>query len=211
MEKNSVDIFKKLIPIQGDVSEENLGISPADRAKLIDVINVVIHSAATLDFHESLKPTVNTNLLGTRRIMELSNQMKNLKAVVHVSSAYVNSYLVECEEILYPAPELAEKVIDLTTSLTDEALLELQPKLLKEHPNAYTFTKHLAEHEVNKLAHKIPCGIVRPSMSKYCHFFKNHSLYFILFIPFFSLFLFFFSCFLFLYFSLFSDILILLF
>lgn len=167
MENTSADIFKKLIPIQGDVSDENLGISDADRAKLIDTINVVIHSAATLDFHESLKPTVTTNLLGTRRVMELCGQCKHLNAVVHVSSAYVNSYLVECEEILYPAPEVAEKVIDLAQSLSDEALLELQPKLLKEHPNTYTFTKHLAEHEVNKCADRFPCGIVRPSMSKY--------------------------------------------
>lgn len=164
LEKNSPDIFQKLIPIAGDVSEENLGISPEDRKRLIDTINVVFHSAATLDFHEALKPTVITNLLGTRRVMELCNQVKNLSAMVHVSSAYVNSFLVECEEILYPPPELAEKVIDLTVSMSDEALLELQPKLLKEHPNTYTFTKHLAEHEVNKLAEKFPCGIVRPSM-----------------------------------------------
>lgn len=154
-----------MIPINGDVGEENLGISAADRQTLIDNVNVVIHSAATLDFHESLRPTVNINLLGTRRVMELSSQIRNLKSMVHVSSAYVNSYLVECEEILYPPPENAEKVIDLTSTLSDEALVELQPKLLKEHPNTYTFTKHLAEHEVNKCADKFPCGIVRPSMS----------------------------------------------
>ena len=39
-------------------------------------------------------------------------------------------------------------------------------RLLKEHPNTYTFTKHLAEHEVNKCVSLFPCGIVRPSMSK---------------------------------------------
>lgn len=155
-----------MIPINGDVGEENLGISAVDRQTLIENVNVVIHSAATLDFHESLRPTVNINLLGTRRVMELSSQIRNLKSMVHVSSAYVNSYLVECEEILYPPPENAEKVIDLTSTLSDEALIELQPKLLKEHPNTYTFTKHLAEHEVNKCADKFPCGIVRPSMSK---------------------------------------------
>ena len=35
--------------------------------------------------------------------------------------------------------------------------------MLKDHLNAYTFTKYLAEHEVNKYAEKFPCGIVRPS------------------------------------------------
>lgn len=166
MKTASPDIFKKLLPVQGDVSEEGLGLSDADRTTLIDNVNVVFHSAATLDFQEPLRPTVCTNLLGTRRVMELCTQMKHLKSMVHVSSAYVNSYLVECEEVLYPAPEIAEKVIDLTTSLSDEALQELQPKLLKEHPNTYTFTKHLAEHEVAKCANKFACGIVRPSMSK---------------------------------------------
>lgn len=166
LETANADIFRKLIPIQGDVSEPNLGISPADRNMLIDQINVIIHSAATLDFHESLKPTVTTNLLGTRRVMELSKQVKNLAAMVHVSSAYVNSFLLETDEILYPAPDDADKVIDLATSLSEDALLELQPSLLKDHPNTYTFTKHLAEHEVNKMADQFPCGIVRPSMSK---------------------------------------------
>lgn len=168
LEQADKDIFRKLIPVQGDVSEPNLGISPADRAMLIDRIDVIIHSAATLDFHESLKPTVTTNLLGTRRVMELSTQVKHLAAMVHVSSAYVNSFLLETEEILYPAPDDADKVIDLATSLSEDALLELQPSLLKDHPNTYTFTKHLAEHEVNKCADKFPCGIVRPSMSEFC-------------------------------------------
>ncbi len=167
LQTTTPNIFKKLIAITGDVSEERLGISPEDRKILIDNVNVVFHSAATLDFNESLKPTVTTNLLGTRRVMQLCSETKNLKSMVHVSSAYVNAYLLDCEEILYPPPESAEKVIDLATSLTEEALLELQPSLLKDHPNTYTFTKHLAEHEVNKYAATFPCGIVRPSMSKW--------------------------------------------
>lgn len=131
---------------------------------LIDNVNVVFHSAATLDFEATLKPTVEINLLGTRRVMQLCQQIKNLKSVVHVSSAYVNSFLLDTKEILYPAPDDAEKIIDLAKSLTDAALDEMTPALLKDHPNTYTFTKHLAEHEVNKCAAKFPCGIVRPSM-----------------------------------------------
>lgn len=166
-QQQSPDIFKKIIPIEGDVGEENLGISPENRSVLVKNVNVVLHSAATLDFHESLKPTVQTNLLGTRRIMELCTEIKRLDAMVHVSSAYVNSFLLECDEILYPAPDDAEKIIKLATTLSEEALREIQATVLRDHPNTYTFTKHLAEHEVNKCANKFPCGIVRPSMSKY--------------------------------------------
>lgn len=166
------DIFKKLVAVSGDVGLDNLGISSADRQTLIQNVNVIIHSAATLDFHEPLKPTVNTNLLGTRRVLQLAKEVRNLNAFVHVSSAYVNSYLVECEEILYPAPAKAETIIELINNESDEELAARQASILGEHPNTYTFTKHLAEHEVKSCADKFPCGIVRPSMSKFlqkCH------------------------------------------
>lgn len=164
LEQTSSDIFKKLIAVAGDVGEENLGLSPADRLLLIDNVNIVIHSAATLDFQASLKPTVVINLLGTRSVMQLCQEVKNLTSMVHISSAYVNSFLLETEEKLYPAPDDAEKVIKLATSHEEDELAKLTPGLLKDHPNTYTFTKHLAEHEVNKCAAKFPCGIVRPSM-----------------------------------------------
>lgn len=166
LKEQQPEIFNKLIPIQGDVGLDDLGISQADRQTLIDNVNVIIHSAATLDFHEPLKPTVHINLLGTRRITQLAKSVRNLNALVHVSSAYVNAYLVECDEDLYPAPANPENIIEMVNTLSDEELLAKQPSILGEHPNTYTFTKHLAEHEVAKCAALFPCGIVRPSMSK---------------------------------------------
>ncbi|XP_062560807.1 putative fatty acyl-CoA reductase CG8306 [Armigeres subalbatus] len=164
LQQSSSDIFRKLHAVAGDVGEENLGLSSEDRSMLAQKINVVIHSAATLDFQATLRPTVQINLLGTRRVMQLCREMQQLKSMVHVSSAYVNSYLKEADEKLYPVHEDAEKIIDLVNSLSDDALEQLTDKLLKDHPNTYTFTKHMAEHEVNKCASIFPCGIVRPSM-----------------------------------------------
>lgn len=164
LEQTSADIFNKLVAVSGDVGEENLGLSTADRTMLINNINVVIHSAATLDFQASLKPTVFINLMGTRKVMQLCQEVKNLTSMVHISSAFVNAFLLETEEKLYPAPGDAENVIELANSKDDKELDILTPELIKEHPNTYTFTKHLAEHEVNKCASKFPCGIVRPSM-----------------------------------------------
>lgn len=164
LEEKSPDVFKKLFPVTGDVGEENLGLSPADRQVLTENVNVVIHSAATLDFQASLKPTVIINLLGTRQVMQLCQEMTQLTAMVHISSAYVNAFLLETEEKLYPAPEDAEKVIEMARSKSEQELELLTPALIKDHPNTYTFTKHLAEHEVAKCAQKFPCAIVRPSM-----------------------------------------------
>ncbi|XP_046975832.1 putative fatty acyl-CoA reductase CG8306 [Vanessa cardui] len=160
----SKDIFNKLVAISGDVGSPDLGISSTDRQILIDNVNVVIHSAATLDFEESLKPTVKINILGTRQVMELCQQIKNLKVMVHVSSAYVNSYLKEVDEKVYDAPAEVESVISMAEKLTEQALIDLEKTILKDHPNTYTFTKHLAEHEVKKCADKFPCTIVRPTM-----------------------------------------------
>lgn len=88
LETQSQDVFNKLVPIPGDVGEENLGLSGSDRKVLVDQVNVVIHSAATLDFQENLRPTVNINLLGTRRVMELCKEMKNLKVRLQTLQLY---------------------------------------------------------------------------------------------------------------------------
>lgn len=159
-------MFSKLIPIEGDVGSDELGLNADSKNLLINQVEIVIHSAATLDFQETLRPTVNTNLLGTRRVLTLSREMKHLVSFVHVSSAYVNSFLLETEEKLYPAPADDSTIINLVENSSDEQLRELTPSILGNHPNAYTFTKHLAEHEVNKFSSVFPCAIVRPSMSK---------------------------------------------
>lgn len=167
IEEKSINVFSKLSPVEGDVGSEGLGISNDKRQELINQVQIVIHSAATLDFQETLRPTVNINLLGTRRVLDLGREIKKIEAFVHVSSAYVNSFLLETEEKLYPPPADESTIINLVKSSTDEKLKELTPSILGNHPNAYTFTKHLAEHEVNKYSQYFPCGIVRPSMSKF--------------------------------------------
>lgn len=161
-EEKQTDLFKKLIAVAGDVGEENLGLSAEDRTTLINAIQVVFHSAATLDFEADLKSTTSINLLGTRRIVQLCQEIKDLKALVHVSSAYVNSMLQNVDEIVYPAPADANAVIQLVDTLNIEALDAKTPEILKGHVNPYTFTKHLAEHEIANGG--LPATIVRPSM-----------------------------------------------
>lgn len=72
------------MPISGDVGSNDLGISEEDRKILVENVNVVVHSAATLDFEESLKPTVQINVLGTRQVMELCDQIKDLKVFIFI-------------------------------------------------------------------------------------------------------------------------------
>lgn len=81
-EEKQTDLFKKLIAVNGDVGEENLGLSLEDRTTLINNVQIIFHSAATLDFEADLKNTTNINLLGTRRIVELCQEIKNFKVNV---------------------------------------------------------------------------------------------------------------------------------
>ncbi|XP_015602011.1 putative fatty acyl-CoA reductase CG8306 [Cephus cinctus] len=154
--------FKKVIAVAGDVGEENLGLSASDRLTLVEKVQIVFHSAATLDFDADLKLTVNINLLGTRRVVQLCQEMRDFKALVHVSSAYVNSTLTEADEKVYPAPANVNDVLKSVKELSDSALKEATPKILGQHVNPYTFTKHLAEHEIANSS--LSAVIVRPSM-----------------------------------------------
>lgn len=165
--KSVEEVFRNVKAIAGDVSQENLGISPEDRRILADNVNVIIHSAATLDFGDTLKTTVDINLLGTRRVTQLAKECTKLKVLVHVSSAYVNSYRLEAEEIIYDKPCDSEELIALVNKLSEEELEKKTPEILKDHPNTYTITKHLAEHEIKNCEGIFPCTIVRPSMSEY--------------------------------------------
>lgn len=158
------EVFSKLAAISGDVGEEGLGLSANDKRTLIDNVHFVFHSAATLDFEASMKATVNINLVGTRRIVQLCKEITNLKGLLHVSSAYANANRNFAEEVLYPAPYDTDKIIDLVSSLNDSALEEITPTVLGKHPNCYTFTKALAEHEVAKSIKSFPSCIIRPSM-----------------------------------------------
>lgn len=72
------DVFKKIIPIAGDITLPYLGISDDDQKILVDEVSIVIHSAATVKFDEKLKVSVNVNVQGTKRIVELCKRMTHL-------------------------------------------------------------------------------------------------------------------------------------
>jgi len=90
-EEKQTDLFKKLIAVAGDVGKENLGLSLQDQTTLINTIDVVFHSAATLDFEADLRTTANINLLGTRRIVQLCRQIKELKVNQYSKEKYCTS------------------------------------------------------------------------------------------------------------------------
>lgn len=71
--------FNKIVPVCGDIAEEKLGLSDDDLNALRDNVHIVVHSAATLDFETDLKTAVLVNLIGTKRVVDLCKEIKNLR------------------------------------------------------------------------------------------------------------------------------------
>ncbi|KYN31582.1 hypothetical protein ALC56_14080 [Trachymyrmex septentrionalis] len=93
--------LNKIFPVKGDVGLSELGLQPEDRDMLIQRVNIVFHSAATVRFDEPLKIAVNLNMVGTDRMLDLCKRMTNLISVIHVSTAYSNADRREIEESIY--------------------------------------------------------------------------------------------------------------
>ncbi|XP_063703930.1 fatty acyl-CoA reductase wat-like isoform X2 [Culicoides brevitarsis] len=163
--KNEVPKFRhKLVAINGDCGQAGLGISLTDRQTLMQNVNIVIHAAATVRFDEKLKLAISINVHGTKDILSLCNEMKHLKSVIHVSTAYSNCHLRHIEEKFYQYPIQIDDLENLVEKFDDEALAELTPRILGNWPNTYAFTKALAEDVVRRNCKKLPLGIFRPAI-----------------------------------------------
>lgn len=78
LRKERPNDLNKIIPIHGDITSEELGISEADQALISRTVSVVFHSAATVKFDEKLKLSVTINMLGTKRLVQLCQRMISL-------------------------------------------------------------------------------------------------------------------------------------
>jgi thioester reductase-like protein len=79
LRKERPEALNKLVPVCGDITLHELGISPADQKILADSVSVVFHSAATVKFDEALKLSVGMNIMGTKRIVQLCHKMVKLE------------------------------------------------------------------------------------------------------------------------------------
>ncbi|XP_053986197.1 fatty acyl-CoA reductase wat-like [Hylaeus volcanicus] len=154
----------QIVAIAGDCSLPGLGISPSDRAMMIQDVSIVFHVAATVRFDEKLKLAVPINVRSPKVVTDLCKEMPRLKSFVHVSTAYANCPLDVIEERVYDPPMDADKLITLTECLDEKLIEEITPRLLGRWPNTYTFTKAVAESIVKKEAGNMPVGIFRPAI-----------------------------------------------
>lgn len=175
--KTKIENFReKICLVDGDLALPNLGLSDQDRQMLIDNVNIVFNSAASIKFNDPLNLAVNMNIESTKKLINLAYKMKHLEVFVHVSTAYVNCDCKHLDEKLYEPehdPEWLIKQIQLIEENPVEesektVLFEKMREILvsKEKPNTYVFTKKIAESLVESECRKknVPVCIVRPSV-----------------------------------------------
>ncbi|CAK69516.1 unnamed protein product (macronuclear) [Paramecium tetraurelia] len=153
-------------PVDGDLIKPHLGLSKEVTQELIENVNIIINSAASVDFNSPIKVALEINYYGVQKVLELAKQCKHLENFIHVSTAYVNSDkfgFIE-EKIYHPQKDVESFVSILYRS--SQNFDEKQQKLaLDKFPNTYTFTKNLAEQMLAQLRPpNMQITIVRPTI-----------------------------------------------
>lgn len=162
--QTDTNLLNKITPITGDINEPGLGLSIADRIKIIEDVSIIFNSAATIRFDETLSRAVKTNVFATKKMLELAYEIKHLKAFIHVSTAYSNCPYPEIEERVYDLPIDVDKILQIV-DLLDEGMVEyLKPKIMEGWPNTYNFSKAVAENLISNHSKHLPIAILRPSI-----------------------------------------------
>ncbi|GJJ73021.1 alcohol-forming fatty acyl-CoA reductase [Entomortierella parvispora] len=164
-------VVRKVVPIVGDITLDRLGISDQDLAMIQHDTTVVIHAAGAVSFTSPLGVSIDMNLHGTLRAPEVAKGMRSLASFVHISTGYVNSFMIgqRIKEKIYPHPfegdplRIFESLCKMTLQEMDEYERDV---VLKVYPNTYVFAKSLTEHLIRSQCQSkgIPLAIVRPTV-----------------------------------------------
>lgn len=156
----------KLFAVEGDICLPLLGLS-TESLKLVENVDIVIHSAATIRFDEPLRVAININVGGTLECIKVAQQMKDLKLFVHVSTYFSNPSEPFVRTALHEPPVDWKAALKIAESnIPDEKLESFCGKYITKFPNTYTFTKNLSERVAADHQHLFPIMVTRPSVSK---------------------------------------------
>ena len=88
--------------------------------------------------------------------------------MVYVSTAYANCGILDIEEKVYSLSQKASDIIKKVNQIEDHSGAEPDAHtvatLMEGRPNAYTFSKAIAENLVAENYSHLPVAIVRPSI-----------------------------------------------
>lgn len=157
--------MQKIYPVMGEINEVNFGLNKEHLQRVIETSEIVFHMAASLKLEATLRPNIIANMVGTRNMLDLVKQIKNLILLVHLSTAYCNVEPKVVEEKVYDFHHKPGDLLRCAEWMTEDAMAAMQKAILGVHPNTYTYTKRLAEIMVREeYDQNLPACIVRPSI-----------------------------------------------
>ena len=62
LKRTDQKVFDKIEVVTGNITEKNFGVSAEEREVLIENVNIIFHSAASVSFNDPLTMSVKTNL-----------------------------------------------------------------------------------------------------------------------------------------------------
>nr|CAB3244729.1 fatty acyl-CoA reductase 1 [Phallusia mammillata] len=157
-------LLQKLVAIPCDLEKEGFGLDEGNVQLIQDEVQIFFHSAATLRFNEHLRLAFQVNTLAVRTVIGLCRGIKNLKALVHISTAYAYCNQQHIGEEVYETGQDYNKLHESLQWMSDDMITKLTPDILRDRPNTYTLTKAFGEEVVVNEGAGLPLCIVRPSI-----------------------------------------------
>src|SRR6476661_6299394 len=127
-------IRSKVVPVNGDVGNEYLGLDEAEAQRIMSDTDVIINGAGNVTFNPPLESALRTNVVGSNNIIKLARMMKRPR-LVHVSTCFVagkrSGPIWENEPVVGYFPrknELVGTVFDVNREVEDCARLSEQAR-----------------------------------------------------------------------------------
>ena len=125
--------------LEGDITQPDLGLSPAESEIARQETSALFHLAAVYDLAVTRDLAMRVNVEGTRNVNSFARSIRNLRRYHYVSTCYV-------------------------AGLREGVILETELEHNAGFRNHYEETKYLAELEVEALKPQLPLTIHRPAV-----------------------------------------------
>ena len=123
-------IKSKVVPVNGDVGNEYLGLDEKEAKKIMKDTDIIINGAGNVTFNPPLESALRTNVVGSNNIIKMARMMKKPR-LVHVSTCFVagkrSGPIWENEPVVGYFPrknELVGTTFDVNREVEDCARLE---------------------------------------------------------------------------------------
>jgi len=127
-------IRAKVVPVNGDVGNEFLGMDETEAREIMADTDVIINGAGNVTFNPPLESALRTNVVGSNNIIQLARMMKR-PTLVHVSTCFVagkrSGAVWENESVVGYFPrknELIGTTFDVNKEIADCARLSEQAR-----------------------------------------------------------------------------------